>query len=643
MENQKVLKLLSQYFGSYKAEWIQDSLYDLYTEPEYFPELTTARPCVLVGGRGTGKTTVLKSLSYRGQWEILNRKSSSKEDCQKDFKELNFYGFYDKINTTRTSSFKGIELKTEEWQKLFLHYTNVYFSQKLFNFLKWYSTNIEAIILDAAFYKKICKSLNIKAVSNINDVLEELENSIYDIEIYINNFDSNDKPKISTSNALEAVFSTVQKIPAFSNKTFFVILDEYENLEDEQQQVINTLIKHATNSFTFKIGVRKLGWRVRYTLNKNENLVSPSDYVLVDISEKFEEKQFKIFAKKICNDRIQRIIHEADTTLKSNIDVEDLFRPITLDQEAELLGVKKVVSSIRGSLTAPKVKEFSESMSDLELYVSDYLSKGAKRETEDYLIDVMEGKIPEYRSDEYAFASLFTINAGKPGIKKYYAGWNTYVKLSGKNIRYLLELIEQALILHVKNGEDILTPVSAKIQTLSSQSVGRKNLGELDGLSTHGAKLTKLVLGLGRVFQILAENSAGHAAEVNQFRVQAYAENEDEYISEEWLREGKTDAAEIVKLAVMHLAVIPFPRNKPKEAGETKEDVYQLHPIFAPYFVFSQRKRRDLVLREDHITGLIEKPKTTIRDIVKLSNRTIDNAKFPEQLKLFESYYNADS
>ena len=53
--------------GLYKAEWLDAKLFDLFTEPGYFGGLKTFRPCVLIGGRGTGKTTVLRGLSYEGQ------------------------------------------------------------------------------------------------------------------------------------------------------------------------------------------------------------------------------------------------------------------------------------------------------------------------------------------------------------------------------------------------------------------------------------------------------------------------------------------------------------------------------------------------------------------------------------------------
>jgi hypothetical protein len=45
---------LSELFGSYKAEWLKERLFDFFTAPDYLPELTTSRPCVLVGGRGLG-------------------------------------------------------------------------------------------------------------------------------------------------------------------------------------------------------------------------------------------------------------------------------------------------------------------------------------------------------------------------------------------------------------------------------------------------------------------------------------------------------------------------------------------------------------------------------------------------------------
>lgn len=70
MTDKTTLKKLNESFGSYRAEWLKDDIFKLFAEPSYFTALQDNRPCVLEGGRGTGKTTVLRGLSYQGQYEL---------------------------------------------------------------------------------------------------------------------------------------------------------------------------------------------------------------------------------------------------------------------------------------------------------------------------------------------------------------------------------------------------------------------------------------------------------------------------------------------------------------------------------------------------------------------------------------------
>ena len=71
MEASAKLAKLDELFGSYKAEWLKGKIFDFFTAPNYFTNLKDNRPCILQGGRGTGKTTVLRGLSYQGQYAIL--------------------------------------------------------------------------------------------------------------------------------------------------------------------------------------------------------------------------------------------------------------------------------------------------------------------------------------------------------------------------------------------------------------------------------------------------------------------------------------------------------------------------------------------------------------------------------------------
>src|SRR5205823_5327080 len=119
--------------------------------------------------------------------------------------------------------------------------------------------------------------------------------------------------------------------------------------------------------------------------------------------------------------------------------------------------------------------------------------------------------------ENYKHAYLFAIRRGKRGIRKLFAGWRVFSLLAASNIRYLLELVDQALTGHLDESGDPTEPVSATVQTRAAQITGQKNLRELEGLSLSGAKLTRLLLGLGRIFQVMAEDPIGHTPEVNQF------------------------------------------------------------------------------------------------------------------------------
>ena len=72
IDNSELIRKLSHQFGNYRAEWNGDDVFSHFTTPGYFAHLEQFRPCVLQGGRGSGKTTTLKGLSYQGQFRIHN-------------------------------------------------------------------------------------------------------------------------------------------------------------------------------------------------------------------------------------------------------------------------------------------------------------------------------------------------------------------------------------------------------------------------------------------------------------------------------------------------------------------------------------------------------------------------------------------
>ena len=118
-------------FSGYRAEWLDKRIFELFAEPSYFPQLITSHPCFLEGGRGTGKTTALRCLSYQGQAAIRRSRSSETSEYWP------YVGMYYKINTNRVRAFTGPELSTSRWTRMFAHYINIEFCEAIAGFLKW--------------------------------------------------------------------------------------------------------------------------------------------------------------------------------------------------------------------------------------------------------------------------------------------------------------------------------------------------------------------------------------------------------------------------------------------------------------------------------------------------------------------------
>lgn len=607
-------------FGNYRAEWMSDELFRLFTRPAYYPELETARPCVLIGGRGTGKTTALKCLSYDGRHALLNYQDQGIEKWP-------YYGFYHRVNTNRVTAFRGEELTPEKWTKVFAHYWNLVMCSQVLGFLQWYRERTgRTVELSADACLDIAESLFIGEASTDADLFRALKRGQRRFESFLNNLDADDVPPLSLQGqAVDELCRELLAMEEFKGKHLFFIIDEFENLLDDQQVVINTLMKHCGSDYTFKIGVKETGWRRKSTLNESEQLVSPADYARIDIEERLEGEQFVKFAQEVCT------LRSKVSKFPAGVDLDRVLPSLTIEQEARLLGLTEQAASIRARIAGEAV-DWPEvaTMPDLELYFVDFWSRSQGTSAEEVLADRRRSPAAwSTRFDNYAYTLLFTLKGSRVGIRKYYAGWRTYASMAHSNIRYLLELIDRALTLHEQDGGSSGGPVGPELQTLAATQIGRKNLRELEGLSVHGAQLTKLLLGLGRIFEVLASRPEGHAPEVNQFSL---------------VEDAPLKRAEpLLTAAVMHLALVRSVANKRGSEMEVKGHDYAVHPIFAAFFVFSHRRKRKLKLTPAQLLALVDDHRVAIRQVLRQHNRFEDEYPLPEQLQLFEGYYGASA
>lgn len=524
--------------------------------------------------------------------------------------DLNSYvGVYFRCDTNHVHAFNGKGIDNETWMKIFAHYFNLILTSEILEFVAWHKElKPDDEVLPERACCLIATSLHLgDDISDYKKLMDVLETAMYKFQADINNIADGNMPMLSLAgDPIKIVTEQAEKLRQFRDKTFYLLIDEYENLLDSQQQIVNTLLKHVPQSYTIKIGVREMGWRVKHTMNPQESVIDPADYVLFNIVDEFTDEtpdKFESFARNVCQLRIKDLLEEDGV----EFDIEQALGNLPYEEEAVKLGVEQT-SLYKNILEYEKKSGMDLDVSPLYKFFLSYWSENHKLMFKDEIADYLSNtKIWNTRYENYKYSLLFKIRTGRGsgGIQKYYAGWSTFVKLANGNIRYLMELVYRSYYLYLQEGGDIAKPVSADIQTKAARNVGWKNLTELEGTWSNGAQLTRMVQTLGTIFSRLAKERENSAPETVQFEIEGE-------------RSERTE--ELLQAGIMNLALIRMPANKQSGRGSVKEFMYSLHPIFAPYFIYSFRRKRKMGLSDAEFLLCVDNPKKAVKDILDKRN-----------------------
>lgn len=620
MKDQADLAILSELFGDNRAEWSPDKFRELFVQPSYFSKLESKRPALLVGGRGTGKTTSLRSLRFDATYERLVSQGLTYGDQA-------HLGIFIRINKNHVRAFQGGSVSADIWQKAFAHYFNLLACTELCELVIWLQ-NMLGLRLSQRPVKRIATSL---ALDHVDGSVESLKVAIVDalskLQLYVNNPKTSTNPLFSIAEAPLALFATILfEESLIDERVIFCCVDEYENLLDEQQALLNTYIKHACPPLSYKVGVRQNGLRTHRTIDANDLLSTPDDYRQIDIVE----EGFENFAHDVAQLRLRRA---QERGLQVPLALNDFFEDLTFVEEARLLGADEVAAKVLQDLEVePDLHEHFIKRPSAETFLLKYWSEVEERSISWLARDCMNA--PEKwanRINNYGYASLFWLSRGRKGvrIRKYYSGLRTLLSLSGGNIRYFLELIDGAI-----SAEESLTRlggvlrISARAQTLGARFVGQRRLNQIEHLAERGPELKRLVLAIGKVFFEFAREPVGRAPEVTSFVLTGDAK--DVRSAEFFLKEG-----------VAHLAIEATPRTKPTTPFEVRDDEYRLHPIYCAFFEIShRRKRRTSFDATDFLGVLGDKPGKSISKLLG-NSRQSPMDEIPQQMALFTGFFNA--
>ncbi|CAM3651240.1 ORC-CDC6 family AAA ATPase [Nocardioides zeicaulis] len=615
-----LLEQLNRAFGQVRAEYqSDDELYRQFSAPLYFNQLLGISPSFLVGGRGTGKTTTLRSMSFGGQARVVGSDDPRKWDV---------VGAYWKVEPNVVTVFRGKGVSEETWSAVFSQYLNLKLSSMVVDYAIAVDAHAQRTNLDDHQLLLFTRSLHMEPSTDLTQLSQALDLALVDVETKINGNISGlaTLPVSLPGRPLDYLFKAIGGLAVDRSRPFMFCLDEYETLEIYQKKILNTLIKQVGKApYTFKIGVRNRLSIVTDTLIDAQPIQDPADFTTVDIISDLKGESFEKFASTVIGQRF-------DLIGRGEVDPAIILPALTLELEADLLGAGRVRDELLSKMTSDSTVgeaevEFLRNLSNLQACM---VSKWADSHHEPPSIvlrfAMTNPKEWNGRMVNYGYAMLFSLREKRIGERKYYAGWKQYCQLADGNIRYLIRLVYEALRMHALEGGGLDSQVSVQHQTRAAARVGETTIRDLQGWSRHGAALTRLALGLGSIFGTLAREAPLATPEVNQFRV-TYARG----------RVEDADVDQLLNEAVGQGILLSFEGDKNARGSVvTREPDYQLHPVLSPYFVYSSRRKRRMHLRAEQILALTqrESANSTARGI--LSTRIGGSDAESIQLSLLE-------
>ena len=615
-----------------RAEEIGFDLWNDFVVPPYYDSLdlfVAKKPRIFVGGRGCGKTCLLRYLSHQSQFS-KNRENISLAD-------LTHIGLYWKIDTqfAKTLSYRGIE--QQEWEFSFQHFAVLIICQEILKSLE--------SIAHSSFEKfsiKDIDNLDFRILSSFNkDVPNNFNELKYFLRCELNYFQSwNGNIKMIPTPVFlpkQFIIELINEIKSqnniFIDSNFFVYIDEFENLLNGQQRLINTWLKHSEIPLIFNLAMKRDQLIEKNTIG-NEQIADIHDYREFDLEFFYDANSFEVFAAEILFLRLNQSFFGFNLPINISELRNTKSESIAFRRSEDYM--KLVLSSVRTLLPTKNVNDIAlEVFTDEPLYkrlidllqisitlrkikidinkfiIKDFATAGViipsllsrkNIQPEDLLNEVNKLRAGEDNNftgktgwiHNNLFSCLLLLYEPLPRYCPIYSGFDSFCLMSKYNLRHFLEICNKSIINESYIGSStVLKEISLKSQADAAKQASTSFLREIKHFGNNGNRLHSFVLRLGTIFNKLHKNLAQSEPEQNHFSIKGNVSSE--------LASFLNDT---IKWSVL------FENKITKQKGgagklEVIDSEYILNPIYAPYFHISFRKKRSVIINIDHLNIMI--------------------------------------
>ena len=590
-----------------------EQMKDLWKYYVPFPGFDGAgKPLVVEGGRGSGKTMFFQCNSWK---QCLSEIRKNEEPYTHLLDQKPFIGIYYRVDTAFVSSMKGRE--ENNWSAVFETYLSICILKEMLELISALNSSMkidESELIE--FSKQFSQKLNANSsIDNIYSFLKESDLYLDIIEDKINGVDYSGTISLRYVKAqrfITDLCGAIQSLFKRDNLLFKIFIDEYETLQEYQQKIINTLIKHSTLPLIFNIGLKPKGMKTAQTNSETETIEAPHDYELLSLV--LDQNKYSQIIKDICAKRINLGKEQGKIPPTASDNIEDYLGEYSIDYEiSKILKSKNPPTHIENLRN--KILELCEEESNNKETAIEYCKvlcddapiinsrvhyallckKTPYTPKINELYEEYVSKSARYKEwmHNRKFGALFLLCKEKR-IEKLYYGFDVYSALSSNIVRYFLELCERAFdiaFLNDYNWEGSITP---EHQTQAAQYVSEYKIADIAGYEPYGKELRVFVQYLGNIFYRLHSDDDI-----------TLGEPEPNHFNTKDLSLSK-HAKELIASAIMCNVLQEGEPTKKKQATLSPETVdYYLNKIYVPYFKISYRNQRKIQLEIDILEQLL--------------------------------------
>ncbi|MCW0346197.1 hypothetical protein NB703_004290 [Pantoea ananatis] len=622
----------SSLFAKNRAEEMPDDVWGKYVLPLKYDEVKLTKwnkASVVVGGRGSGKTMFLK---YHCHPTTFSKKKNTISN-----EVLKMMGLYWRPDTSFTQLMNEKWLG-KNWQAVFITFTTL---SILIEFARLANSIVDSNLKEPKLKQEIKKYILPSPIKDklicekdnitLLDCEDKLQEALFYLCSWIN-MPLEETPPINLDLKMTLTLLTtgLKKCSSLlSDSIYHIYIDEFENLTNEQQKIINTWMKHGIPPLLFSTAYKKNA-EVTYETIGNEKIVPRNDYRTLDLEDVFSQ-DFDLLAAEVLalrlaekndlevSDYIKFYSDEDTLTIrKKNVEyiraIKELannFLPEKKHNEIALEIITDPVLLRKAELLITEgLKLHNETNLKKELFIdlsfpeasvvngvllnrknnkpSDILKEFDKYKKSD------SSKYKNWISNNLVGTILYIYGRASTKFCPLYAGFRQFTLMSRGNLRHFLELCHQSMIKAefeqsvVEKSGIFALPVDT--QAKATYQTSAFELEKISDLGANGVHLKRVARRLGIIYSLSQKRKTQSEPEINHFTLD---------LSDTTQLTERTQ--KLLNEALVWSVLFEEESTKIKSDDTTETKDYLLHPVLSAFFKISYRKKRKLKLKPTEV------------------------------------------